>query len=306
MAGRRGHISALMVLIADLYRQARGEGRPVISFELFPPKTEAGWQQLRQQALPELLALRPDYISVTYGAGGSTQDKSLHLVRVLAQDFRVTTLAHLTCVNATADQTQEVVAQFQAAGVCNILALRGDPPGNQGQFEPVPGGFTYAYELVQLLRQRGGFSIGVAAFPEGHIACREGKQADWEHLIYKIRCGADFALTQLFFDNRHYFALWDFLREQGVLVPLVPGVVPILSASQIQKFTALCGAEIPPALSQRLAEVSGDEAATVELGIEYATHQCRELLAGGAPGIHFYCLNKAYSVKTILQRLGLR
>lgn len=295
-----------MDLIADLYERGRLEGRPVISFELFPPRTETGWQQLVQQALPELIALQPDYFSVTYGAGGSTQEKSLQLVRLLAQDFQVNTLAHLTCVNATAAQIQEVLAHFRAAGVRNILALRGDPPPERPQFVPVEGGFTYAYELVRLLRHMGGFCVGVAAFPEGHVACREGKLADWEHLAFKIGCGADFALTQLFFDNRHYFALQDFFRQRALSVPLVPGIIPILSAAQIQKFTSLCGAEIPPPLAQRLAQVGDDEAATVRLGVEYAVDQCRELLARGAPGLHFYCLNKAHSVREILIRLGLR
>ncbi len=295
-----------MDLIGDLYVQGRAAGRPLISFELFPPKTDAGWQQLVRQTLPELLALRPDYFSVTYGAGGSTQEKSLQLVRVLAQDFKANTLAHLTCVNATAAQIQQVLAEFQAVGVRNILALRGDPPAEQREFAPVPGGFSYAYQLVQLLREMGGFSVGVAAFPEGHIACREGKLKDWEYLAAKIRCGADFAITQLFFDNRHYFALRDFFRERGIQVPLVPGIIPILSAAQIQKFTALCGAEIPLPLAQRLQAVAHDEAATVALGIDYAVQQCRELLAQGVPGIHFYCLNKAHSVRLILRELGLR
>ncbi|WCJ60206.1 methylenetetrahydrofolate reductase [NAD(P)H] [Fontisphaera persica] len=295
-----------MDLIAELYERGRATGRPVISFELFPPKTEQGWQQLVRQALPELMALAPDYFSVTYGAGGSTQERSLELVRVLAKDFQVNTLAHLTCVNATARQIEEVLGQFRAAGVRNILALRGDPPPEQKEFAPVEGGFSYAYQLVQLLKRMGGFSVGVAAFPEGHIACREGKRADWEHLAFKIGCGADFAITQLFFDNRHYFALQDFFRERGLQVPLVPGIIPILSAAQIQKFTALCGAEIPAALAQRLAEVAQNEAATVRLGIEYAVEQCRGLLGQGAPGIHFYCLNKAHSVREIVGRLGLR
>ncbi|MCX8157274.1 MAG: methylenetetrahydrofolate reductase [NAD(P)H] [Verrucomicrobiae bacterium] len=295
-----------MDLIGDLYQQGRAAGRPVISFELFPPKTEAGWQQLVRHTLPELQSLRPDYFSVTYGAGGSTQEKSLQLVRLLAQDCKANTLAHLTCVNATAAQIQHVLAQFRAVGVRNILALRGDPPPEQPEFAPVPGGFSYAYQLVQLLREMGGFSIGVAAFPEGHIACREGKRRDWEHLAAKIRCGADFAITQLFFDNRHYLALRDFFKEQDLQVPLVPGIIPILSTAQIQKFTALCGAEIPPALAQRLREVAADEAATVALGIEYAVQQCQELLARGVPGIHFYCLNKAHSVSVILRQLGLR
>jgi len=295
-----------MDLIADIYQRGLNTGRPVISFELFPPRTEEGWRQLVDRALPELLELKPDYISVTYGAGGSTQERSLQLVRVLACDFQVTTLAHLTCVNATATQIRQVLTRFQEMGVSNILALRGDPPNNQETFSPVDGGFTYAYQLVQLLRQMGGFSVGVAAFPEGHIACREGKLADWEHLAFKVGCGADFAITQLFFDNRHFFALQDFFRHRKIPVPLVPGIIPILSAAQIQKFTAMCGAEIPAVLAQRLSAVAQDDAATVALGIEYATEQCRELLAHGAPGIHFYCLNKAASVREVLRRLKLR
>lgn len=292
-------------MIRDIYAAKAAAGKPVISFELFPPKTDEGERNLLEKTLPELLALGPDYCSVTYGAGGGTQAKTLRIVERIVREHRLTTLAHLTCVNSTAAQIREVLGRLQALGVRNILALRGDPTGNQGEFVKTDGGFEYAYQLVRLLREIGGFSVGVAGFPEGHIACKAGKHADWEHLKAKVDCGADFVLTQLFFDNQDYFEFRDYLRGRGVTVPLVPGIIPILSAAQIQKFTALCGARLPERLLADLACLANDEQAALVYGIEYATKQCEELLKAGAPGIHFYCLNKSRSCRVILSNLGL-
>jgi methylenetetrahydrofolate reductase (NADH) len=294
-----------MQLVRDIYAAKAAAGKPVISFEFFPPKTLEGDRTLLEKTIPALIKTKPDYCSVTYGAGGSTRDKTLMIVDRIQKEHGLTGVAHLTCVSSTREQIRDLLAQIQAMGVRNVLALRGDPPPGE-EFQTTPGGFEYSNQLVEFIRQQVSFSIGVAGFPEGHLACKEGKFVDWQHLKTKINAGADFVITQLFFDNADYYAF----REQmtgthGVKIPLVPGIIPIMSASQIKRFTALCGASIPAKLAKRLDEVSNDDAAAVEFGIEYATEQCRDLLRNGAPGIHFYTLNKAPSTVRILQNLDL-
>jgi methylenetetrahydrofolate reductase (NADPH) len=207
-------------------------------------------------------------------------------------------------VNTTADEIGGVLAQARALDIKNILALRGDPPNGADEFTPTDRGFAYSYELVRCVREFGGFSIGVAGFPEGHIACREGKFVDWERLKNKNECGADFVITQLFFDNTHYFELRDFLAQHGVSVPLLPGILPILSASQIKRFVALCGASLPAPLLSALERAEDDDA-VAEIGIDYATKQCEELLREGAPGLHFYTLNRARSTTAVVKNLAL-
>jgi methylenetetrahydrofolate reductase (NADPH) len=198
-----------------------------------------------------------------------------------------------------------LLERIRALGCKNILALRGDPPGG-GEFKPTPGGFEFSSQLVTFIREQKGFSIGVAGFPEGHIACRAGKQADWRHLKEKVDAGADFVLTQLFFDNADFFEFRDHVAGKlGVHVPLVPGVVPILSATGIIKFTRMCGARLPAGLGAKLAELGEDEAAAAEFGIDYATKQCEELLRAGVPGLHFYTLNRSHSTVRVLGNLGL-
>jgi len=279
--------------------------RPVISFEFFPPKTDEGDRNLLEKQIPALSQAKPDFCSVTYGAGGSTRDKTLMIVDRIQRLHHLTALAHLTCVNHTRDEVRALLEKIRALGCKNILALRGDPPGG-GEFQPTPGGFEFAAQLVQFIRESGDFSVGVAGFPEGHMACQDGKHADWRHLREKVNAGADFVLTQLFFDNADYFAFRDFVAGRlGVSVPLVPGIIPILSAAQITKFTQLCGAKIPPPLRARLDQLGGDDEAAVEFGIEYATRQCEELLRAGAPGLHFYTLNKSRSTVRVLKNLGL-
>ena len=200
---------------------------------------------------------------------------------------------------------RELLEKIRSLGCKNILALRGDPPGG-GEFQPTPGGFKFASQLVRFIRESGYFSIGVAGFPEGHIACQDGKHADWRHLKEKTDAGADFILTQLFFDNADYFEFRDYVAGKlGVCVPLVPGIIPILNASQITKFTQLCGAKIPPPLRSKLDQLAGNDEAAAEFGIEYATKQCEELLRAGAPGLHFYTLNKSRSTVRVLKNLGL-
>jgi methylenetetrahydrofolate reductase (NADPH) len=294
-----------MRFVRDIYASRRAAGRPVISFEFFPPKTDEGDRNLLEKTIPALLQTKPDYCSVTYGAGGSTRDKTLMIVDRIQRQHSLTAVAHLTCVCATKEQIRELLGQIRALGVQNVLALRGDPPGG-GEFQVTPGGFEFSSQLVRFIREQGDFCIGVAGFPEGHIACKEGKYADWQHLKEKVDAGSDLVLTQLFFDNADFYEFRDHLtRKLGVSVPIVPGIVSILSATQIKRFTAMCGARIPAPLASRLDELGNDDAAVAEFGVEYATKQCEELLRAGAPGIHFYTLNKAHATVRILKNLTL-
>jgi methylenetetrahydrofolate reductase (NADH) len=290
-------------LIHDILGTARAAGRPSLSFEFFPTKTDEGERTLLEQTMPALCELKPDFCSVTYGAGGGTRDKTLAIVDRIQRERRLPAMAHLTCVNATRGQTLVVLEQARALGIRNILALRGDPP-NGCEFVQTEGGFEYSYQLVQFIKQMGEFSIGVAGFPEGHIACKEGRQVDWQRLKHKIDQGAHFVVTQLFFRNRDYFECRDFLSGLGVTAPIIPGILPILSASQIKRFVALCGAALPDQLLARLDQC-GDDDAVARFGVEYATEQCEELLREGAPGLHFYTLNKARSTTAVLTNLGL-
>lgn len=294
-----------MQFIRDIFSSRRASARPVISFEFFPTKTEEGERTLMQKTIPALCELKPDFCSVTYGAGGSTREKTLGIVSRIQNDHQLTTMAHLTCVNATEQQTRDILAQARDLGIRNILALRGDPPGGTGDFQKTEGGFEYSYQLVQLLRGLGGFSIGVAGFPEGHIACKEGKEVDWQRLKHKIDQGADFVITQLFFDNADFYAFRNYLTKLGVTVPIVPGIIPIGTAAQIKKFTALCGARLPEQLQAELEKRADNDEACGEFGIEYATQQCLDLLKHGVPGIHFYTLNKARAMTAIVKNLNL-
>ncbi|MFZ0827116.1 MAG: methylenetetrahydrofolate reductase [NAD(P)H] [Verrucomicrobiia bacterium] len=294
-----------MQLIRDIYAAKMAAQQPVISFEFFPPKTEEGDRNLLERQIPALLLAKPDFCSVTYGAGGSTRDKTLMIVDRIQRQHGLTALAHLTCVGHTRAQVRELLEKIRALGCRNILALRGDPPGG-GEFQPAPGGFEFAAQLVRLIRESGDFSIGVAGFPEGHVACKDGKHVDWLHLKEKVDAGADYVLTQLFFDNADYFEFRDEVAGKlGVRVPLVPGIIPILSAGQITKFTQLSGSKIPPALRSKLDQLMDNDEAATAFGIEYATRQCQELLQAGAPGLHFYTLNKSRSTVQVLKNLGL-
>jgi len=295
-----------MDTLRDIYTAKREAGIPVVSFEFFPPKTENGERTFFAKTLPALAELRPDYCSVTYGAGGSTRGKTLEIVDRIQKEHDLTALVHLTCIGSTQEQLAEVAEQARALGIRNILALRGDAPAGAAGWSKPDGGFEFAYQLVRFLKARGDFCVAVAGFPEGHTDCREGKLVDWDHLRAKVECGADAVITQLFFDNRDYFALRDYLESKGLTVPIVPGIIPILSGTQIKKFTALCGAQLPPLLLRRLNELGDDSEAVAEFGIEYATQQCRELLAAGAPGLHFYTLNRARPTSRILMQLDLR
>jgi methylenetetrahydrofolate reductase (NADPH) len=294
-----------MSLIRDIFAARKAAEKPALSFEFFPTKTPEGERTLLEKTIPALGALKPDFCSVTYGAGGSTRQTTLAIVDRIQREQQLTAMAHMTCVNATRDETASVLAQARSLGIQNILALRGDPPHGTGEFRKTEGGFEYSYELVRFIKESGDFSIGVAGFPEGHIAQTNGKHADWGHLKHKIEQGADFVITQLFFNNKDYFEFRDFLTAHGVHVPLVPGIMPVTSAAQIKKITTLCGAALPPALVSELdARGTDDEAMTLS-GIDYATRQCEELLREGVPGLHFYTLNKARATSAIVKNLNL-
>lgn len=293
-----------MQLIRDIYAAKRAAGKPVVSLEFFPPKTPEGDKALLEKHIPALKELNPDFCSVTYGAGGSTREKTLMIVDRIQREHGLTALAHLTCVNHTREQVGELLEKIKAIGCKNILALRGDPPGG-GEFQVTPGGFEFSSQLVKFIREREGFSIGCAGFPEGHIACKAGKVVDWERLKEKVDAGADFVITQLFFDNADYFEFRDHLTKLGVTVPLVPGMISILSAAAIRKFSLMCGARIPAALNAKLDALGTDDAAATEFGIEYCTKQCEELLKAGVPGLHFYTLNKAPATTRVVKNLGL-
>jgi len=295
-----------MEFIRDIHARCNAARRPALSFEFFPPKTDEGDRNLMEKTLPALLRVKPDYCSVTYGAGGSTRDKTLGIVDRIQRDHGLTAMAHLTCVNSTREQLAAVLADAAQRGIRNILALRGDPPSGTQEWTKIDGGFEYSHELVRFIRETGGFDIGVAGFPEGHIACTEGKLVDWQRLQHKVFQGANFIITQLFFDNADYFEFTRHLREKlGCPVTVIPGILPVLSASQVKKFTSLCGARIPAPMLARLEALATDDEAATAYGIEYAAAQCRELLDHGVTGLHFYTLNKARSTVEVIQKLGL-
>ncbi len=291
--------------IHEIHEACRAAGRPAISFEFFPPKTDEGDINLLEKTIPALMALKPDYCSVTYGAGGTTREKTIQIVERIQNGYDLTTMMHLTCVESTRQELADVIADAKLRGVKNILALRGDPPAGTGEWIATDGGFTYSSELVTFLREQGCFTIGTAGFPEGHIAQAAGKLVDWEFLAQKVRNGANFIVTQLFFDNEDFYQFSEYLTKKlGVHVPIIPGVLPVLSAKQTLKFVELCGAKLPASFVDKLASLPDDEA-VIEYGIEYATKQCQELLKFGVPGIHFYTLNKVRSTEAIVRNLGL-
>jgi methylenetetrahydrofolate reductase (NADPH) len=275
---------------------------PVFSFEFFPPKTAQGEQNL-YQTIERLRELRPTFVSVTYGAGGTTRDKTVELVSRIKQDIGIEAMAHLTCVGANRDEIEAVLERLHARGIENVLALRGDPPGDHAEFVRPANGFGFASELVSFIRSRGfPCSLGGAGYPEGHVECRDLEQ-DLTHLKNKVEAGLDFVITQLFFNNANYFSFVERARACGVRVPIIPGIMPITNVAQIERFTAMCGARIPAPLTARLEAVRDDEEAVRMIGIDHATAQCRELLARGAPGIHFYTLNQSPATRAILERL---
>ncbi len=276
-------------------------GRPVFSFEFFPPKTEEGVRNLFA-AVEDLAPLAPTFVSVTYGAGGSTRELTVDLVSRIRREVGIEAMAHLTCVGHTAAEIAQILDRLEANGIENVLALRGDPPKGQEQFVRPDGGFGYASELAAYIRARWGFCLGGAAYPEGHVECPD-KEADLRHLKRKVEAGADFLITQLFFDPEDYFGFVERARAAGIATPIVPGILPVTNVNQLERFTTMCGARIPQALRDRLEPVRDDEQAVIAAGTDWATAQCRTLLDGGAPGIHFYTLNRSLSTRIIFQRL---
>jgi methylenetetrahydrofolate reductase (NADPH) len=278
---------------------------PTISFELFPPKTDAAEATLFHETVPVLQRLRPAFMSVTYGAGGGTRDRTLRMVDRIRREFGIEAMAHLTCVGSTREMLAAVLDQAHRLGIENILALRGDPPRGQKEFQPVPGGFTRGVELVGFVKSRNSFSVGAACYPEGHVECSD-KQLDWDRTVAKVEAGAEFLITQLFYDVRDFLEFEDYLRNRrGLRVPIVPGVLPFLSTEQIRRFTSLCGAKLPDPIHHQLEAFAHDDESVRKLGVEVCTDLCRQLLDHGVPGIHFYCLNRHPSCAEILHNLGL-
>jgi methylenetetrahydrofolate reductase (NADPH) len=276
---------------------------PVFSFEFFPPKTPEGEQNLLG-ALRDLRRLEPAFVSVTYGAGGSTSKKTIEIVQRIQRDFELEAMAHFTCVGATVDDLRATLDAMRDAGIANVLALRGDPPQGQQEWVKTEGGLEYSRELVELIDAEYDFAIGGACFPETHIHAVSSDD-DLRYLKEKVEAGARFLITQLFFDNDLYFAFVDRARGAGIDVPIIPGVMPIQDTRQVRRFTEMCGASIPAGLQAAL-EVRADQAdAARDLGVAFATLQCAELLRGGAPGIHFYTLNRSPATRAILAALRL-
>lgn len=279
-----------------------GLGKPAVSFEFFPPKSDTGFAQL-YQTIGELHPLKPSYVSVTYGAGGSTREKTVDLVERIQKELKIRSMAHLTCVGHTAAELGQILDDLWEAGICNVLALRGDPPAGQSQFVATEGGFSYADELVKFVRSRHDFCIGVAGYPEGHPQCLN-KTRDLEHLKRKVENGGGFVVTQLFFDNADFYRFRDAARLMGIKVPLVAGIMPILNVAQIKRFISMCGAKIPQPLLLKLESLETDPEAVHAAGVEYATRQCQDLLANGVDGIHFYTLNRSKATVQICKALG--
>ncbi len=279
-------------------------GGPVFSFEFFPPRTDAGERNL-YGALAELRTLEPSFVSVTYGAGGSTREKTLEIVKRIREEYGLETMAHFTCVGATVPELRRTLDEMERTGIDNVLALRGDPPAGQRAWTRTQGGLEYSRELVELIADGYGFAIGAACFPETHIHA-ESPEADLEHLAEKVAAGVDFLITQLFFDNAHYFDFLARARALGIEVPIIPGIMPITHAGQVERMAEMCGASIPDGLNRELRARGDNAEAVLAFGVAYATLQCAELLAAGAPGIHFYTLNRSPATRAILSALKLK
>jgi methylenetetrahydrofolate reductase (NADPH) len=292
------------VKISDLLRVAGERGEPVFSFEFFPPKTDDGVRVLFETV--ELLRpLQPGFVSVTYGAGGSTRARTVELVKRLKRETGIEAMAHVTCVGASRDEIAATLDEFAEAGVRNVLALRGDPPKGEASFRPHPDGFGHAAELVAFIRaspRRWDFCLGGAAYPEGHPETRD-LEADLGHLKRKVDAGVDFLVTQLFFRNGAYDDFLARARAAGIAVPVLPGIMPFTNVEQVERFTATCGATIPPPLRAAMEVRRADPDAARDLGVAFASLQCQELLRHGAPGVHFYTLNRSSSTRAIVAAL---
>jgi len=276
--------------------------KPLISCEFFPPKTDKGEENL-WKCLQELQSINPAYVSVTYGAGGTTQERTKRIVLGIKEKTGLSSVAHLTCVGSTAEQLADLLDEYAQAGIENILALRGDAPEGRAAFEAVSGGFSYATDLIDFVHGRGDFSIACATYPEGHPESKGGVEDDIRYLKMKQDNGATCAVTQYFFDNEVFFRFREKAIKAGVSMPLIPGMMPVLNYEQIVRFSAMCGASIPNWMHKKMQPVQGDLAVVKALGIELATKQCQELLANDVAGLHFYTLNKSEATIAIAHEL---
>ncbi len=279
-----------------------GNGKPAVSFEFFPPKTEAGFASLFK-TIDELNPLKPTYVSVTYGAGGSTRAKTVQLVERIQRELGIRSMAHLTCVGHTSDEIAGILDELWKAGIRNVLSLRGDPQAGQSQFVATEGGFANADELVAFVRSKHDFCIGVAGYPEGHPQCLN-RTRDLEYLKRKVDNGGDFVITQLFFDNADFYRFRDDARAMGIKAPIIAGIMPITNVGQIKRFVSMCGAKIPHRLLKKLESVEPDAETVHRTGVDYAEMQCRDLLFNGVDGLHFYTLNKSRATVDIVKRMG--
>lgn len=287
--------------IADIYRP----GKFGLSFEIFPPKTMDGDATLWEN-VGRLARFQPALISCTYGAGGSTRNRTVELCQQIQTRFGVAATAHFTCVGGALDELREWLTLAHERGITNIMALRGDPPAGQAEFRQVPGGLKYASELVSLIRSEfPNFGIGVAGYPEKHPEAAT-PEADLENLKRKVDAGADAVFTQLFFHNESFFRFRDRYHQAGIRVPLVPGIMPVLNFAQIKRITSLCGATLPPEFAAKLEAAQEDKDAQFKLGVDFAIEQCRDLLRKGVPGIHYYVLNRSQACEEILGALEPR
>ncbi len=272
------------------------------SFELFPPKTEKGREKLPETA-GTLKELEPDWFTVTYGAGGTTRELTMDIVDELQERFQIPTIHHLTCVGHSKAELKAIIEKMKEKNICNILALRGDAPEGVEHWEPAPDGLEYCYQLIELIRSYDSFfSIGVAGFPEGHIDCPD-KETDSRYLKIKIDAGGEFVITQLFFDNKDYFEYLERVRKVGVTVRIIPGIIPITNYQQLLRFCKTCGATIPQRVHDIFKPLDDDAEATYKAGVQFVVEQCNELLGGGAPGLHFYTLNKVDPTREILNKI---
>ena len=274
---------------------------PSFSFEFFPPKDHEGFEALFT-TIGQLESCQPTYVSVTFGAGGSTRAQTIDLVGRIKNEIGLESMAHLTCVGSSQEELRSILDTLQEKGIQNILALRGDPPQGQNKFEKPENGFAYANELVAFIRKHYDFCIGVAGYPEGHVECPD-KKTDLDNLKRKVDAGADFIVTQLFFDNRFYFDFVERARTIGIKIPIIPGIMPILNVKQTQRFTKMCGSTIPDALTKQLESFQDEPETVRKIGIEHATLQCERLLQEETPGIHFYTLNRSNATLKILKSL---
>ena len=288
--------------IAECYKRQKH----TFSFEFFPPKTDEGEAKL-YETVRHLKGLKPSFVSVTYGAMGTTRDNTIRIVERIKSDIRIEAAAHLTCVGHTKDDIEAVLVELHERGVENIVALRGDPPKGETEFKPVPNGFRYGAELVHFIRKHPkygkAFSLAVAGYPEGHVECKD-KIKDLEHLKRKVDEGADVVITQLFFNNQDFFNFVERCRKIGIKTPIVPGIMPVTHGPQILRFASMCGAAIPKVMQDAIAKFGDDQPSVEAFGIDYAIKQCQELVKDGVPGIHFYTLNRSHATERIFLNLS--